>query len=138
MSQDYAERRIKEALKLANGNATRARQQVIAWTFEDAKLLHALTQNHLSGIVAYQIERVSSGRSEKDKAAPPQKPKHPAKSAKAKNDQFGMEILKAVVDAGAEVFGLESNAVPRKREQASQQHINAIKQMAAKSKTKKK
>lgn len=139
MSLEYAERRIKEALKLAKGNTTRARQQVIAWTYEDAKLLHALTQNHLSGIVAYHIERVNSGRSEKDKSPPPQKPKQqPAKNTKAKGEQFGMEILKAVVASGAEVFGLESSAAPRKRGQASQQHVNAIKQMAAKSKTDKK
>lgn len=135
MSLEYAERRIKEALKQAKGNTTRARQQVIAWTYEDAKLLHALTKNHLSGIVAYHIERVASGRGEKDKAPPPPKPKQ---SAKAKEDRFGMEILKAIVDSDAEVFGLESGGAPRKRGQASQDHINAIHKMASKTKPKKK
>lgn len=130
MSLEYAERRIKEALKLAKGNATRARQQVIAWTYEDAKLLHALTQNHLTGIVAYHIDRVQTGRGAKLKDIPAK----PKKAAKSKGDEFGMEILKAVVNSG-EVFGLESNAAPRKRGQASQQHIDALRQMASKNKT---
>jgi hypothetical protein len=131
---DYAESRIKEALRINKGNATRARQQVIAWTFEDAKLLHALTQHYLGAIVAYHMERVTSGRSEKSKAPPPKKPKTPA--PKLKGDKFGMEILKAVADSHAEVFGLESPSAARKRGQASQQHIDALTQMASKSKTK--
>lgn len=133
MSLEYAERRIREALKQAGGNITRARQQVIAWTFEDAKLLHALTKNHLNGIVAYHIDRVQSGRAEKPVDPPPAKPK---KATKANNDdRFGMEILKAVVNSG-EVFGLESSTATRHRGKASQQHVNAIHQIVEKSKSK--
>jgi hypothetical protein len=135
MSFEYAERRIKEALRQAKGNRTRARQQVIAWTFEDSKLLHELTKHHMTGIVAYHIDRIASGRAEKAQGKdkiPAQRPK----IAKPKGDKFGMEILKAVAATNAEIFGLESPAAPRKRGQASQQHINALQQMASKSKTK--
>ena len=43
MSREYAEQKIKQALELTRGNATQARQQVIAWCHEDTKLLQALT-----------------------------------------------------------------------------------------------
>ena len=104
MSLEYAEQRIKEALKLSGGNQSKARQQIIAWTFEDAKLLHALAKPHLSGIVAYNIERVASGRAAKAKTAKtaPAKPVNGA----ANEEQFGLEILKAVAGS-PEVFGLE-------------------------------
>lgn len=130
MSLNYAEQRIKEALKQANGNQARARQQIIAWAFEDPQLLQAITKHHLTGIVAYHVERVASGRAAKPKTQPPAKPK---KAAASKEDAFGMEILKAVASSSSAVFGLEGYAAPRKRGQASEQHINAIKQMAARS-----
>ena len=131
MSREYAERRIKEAVKKAGGNAERAKQQVIAWTMEDTKLLDALTRPHLTGIVAYNIERVMSGRSAAKEEAVQEKPP-------AQEDEFGIEILKAVAATNAAVFGQESNAVPIKRGRASKQHIDAIRQMAGKSKPVKK
>lgn len=129
MSKEYAERRIKDALRLANGNAARARQQVIAWTFEDAKLLHALTAPHLTGIVAYNIERILSGRAGDSEAPPPKKPQVTAQ------DEFGIEILKAVAASSAVRFGQESYAARGKRGKASKQHIDAIREMAARAKT---
>lgn len=130
MSSEYAERRIKEALKQANGNVTRARQQVIAWTYEDAKLLHALTAPHLTGIVAYNIERILSGRSDTEKEKPRAK-----KPPVIVDNEFGIEILKAVAASGAVRFGQENNAARGKRGQASRQHIDALRQMADRSKT---
>ncbi len=50
MSRDYAESRIREALKLTKGNPTKARQQVIAWAVEDQRLLLGLTQPHLTAL----------------------------------------------------------------------------------------
>lgn len=129
MSLAYVESKIAQALKLAKGNATRARQQVIRWCEEDQKLLLSITRAHLNGIVAYNIERVTSGRSAKGNKAPP------VKSAKSKEpERFGMEILKAVVNSSS-VFGLDS--APRRKGQASQQHIDAIKKLAGKGKSKK-
>ena len=131
MSKDYVEGRIKEALKQAGGNATKARQQIIAWTYEDSKLLHDLTKPHLTGIVAYNVERVMSGRSAPVEQPAPEKPK----AEPVTGEDFGMEILKAVAAQGASVFGLEGGGAPQKRGQASKQHIDAIRMMASKSKT---
>lgn len=126
----YIEQKIEEALKAAKGNTTRARQTVMEWCEKDSKLLIGLTRAHLNGIVAYNIDRVASGRAEnsKKKTPPPQKPKIP------EQEKFGMEILKAVVGSSSQ-FGMDS--APRKKGQASQQHIDAIKALAAKSKAKK-
>ena len=129
MSQDYAERRIKEALRLAHGNTLRAQQQIIAWTYEDPKLLQALAKPHLNGIVAYNIERVASGRSEKIKNPQPQKQPQIAQ------DRFGMEILKAVVDSNSAIFGLDP--APSRKKGASQAHIDAIYRLAQNIRTKK-
>ena len=130
MSLEYVEGRIKEALKLTDGNQAKARQQIIAWTFEDAKLLHALAKPHLSGIVAYNIERVASGRADAAKnVEPAPDKKKPAKKAKANGkdteEQFGLEILKAVAGS-PEIFGLEDPGAPRKRGGVSQSHVDAI------------
>lgn len=131
MSLDYAEKRIKEALKLSKGNVSRARQQIIAWTYEDSRLLHEIAKPHLSGIVAYHVDRVKSGRASKVEAPPPAKPVQ----AKSQNEeQFGLEIIKAIAASEGATFGLEGDAVHRGRRQASQQHIDAMKAIASKSK----
>lgn len=109
-----------------DGNVARAQQQIIAWTYEDAKLLHALARPHLNGIVAYQVERVASGRAELEK-------RKPTASSGGKDENFGMELLRAVAASSAAVFGQESNAPPIKRGAASKQHIDAIRQIAARS-----
>ena len=127
MSLKYAEAKIKEALVLSGGNQARARQQIIAWAFEDAKLLQALTKHHLTGIAAYHVERVASGRTAKPKTPPPAKP---AKKVPSTDDAFGKEILKAVANSSSAIFGLEGYAAPQRRGQASQRHIDAIRQMA--------
>lgn len=137
MSLEYAENRIKEALKLAKGNQVKARQQIIAWAVEDPKLLFALTKPHLSGIVAYNIERVASGRAAAARTSKPaaQKPitqKQPAANGK-KPEQFGLEILKAVAGNPA-IFGLEDVGAMKKASPVSQRHVDAIKAIASKSK----
>ena len=140
MSLEYAEHRIKEALKLSGGNQIKARQQIIAWTYEDAKLLHALAKPHLSGIVAYNIERVASGRADaaKNAKAEEKSKKPPAKKAaangKAKEEVFGLEILKAVAGS-PEIFGLEDPGAPRKKSGVSQSHVDAIQAIVSKKKS---
>ena len=134
MSLEYAERRIKEALKLAHGNQTRARQQIIAWAQEDTRLLHALAKPHLSGIVAYNIDRVASGRAAAAKVSPQATQKSTTSQGKTNEDRFGMELLKAVASSSADIFGLEHNVPLGRRGQASQNHIDAIRAMAAKKK----
>ena len=150
MSLNYIENRIRDALKQADGNVYKARQQVIAWTYEDTKLLHELAKPHLTGIIAYHIERVlgadaaaqdedaaqekmSAAVGVKPKAAtkaPPQTAK-PAPKQPKKEDNFGMQILRNVAGDNTEVFGFDSGR-PGRPKKASQAHIDALRALAKK------
>lgn len=131
MSREYAEKRIAVALRLAKGNATKARQQVIAWTYEDPKLLQALARPHLTGIVAHAVNRVISRKNEipVDVPAKPQ-------SLDMSAGSFGKEILGALSGRNAPNFAQESAAPPIKKKEASQQHIDTIRMLASKSSSK--
>lgn len=138
MSLDYVEARVKEALKLAKGNKIKAQKQVLAWTFEDTKLLHAITKAHLSGIIAYNVERVASGHADRKRAAAAiEKKTRPEKaSPRADDPAFGMEILKVVAGNSGAVFGHESSsgAAPSRTGQASKRHEDTMRLLAARSK----
>ncbi len=134
MNRDYSESKIREALKLSGGNATKARQQVIAWAFDDTKLLHELMAPHMTGIVAHAINHVMATKDKPKAVLVPEPSKIPAGS---KNDPFGLEILKAIALGNPAQFGLESGNATGKNQPASQRHVDAIKQMVAKGKTSK-
>ncbi len=124
MSNEYAENKIKDALKLCNSNMKLARQQIVALAQEDSELLKALVRPHLDGIVAYQVERVASGRAEKEE----DRPEIPLPKI---DDDFGMKLLRAAVSDDVAVFGRDNMRQPRKRKIASKQHIDAIHKMAS-------
>lgn len=134
MSTEYADTKIREALTLANGNQTMAQNIIATMAHQDVKLLQALTKNHLSGIVAFHVERVVSGR------APQLKPANMAAEDMKRQVQeaspFGKEILKAVTADRAEIFGFDSGAPTGRRASASQDHINSLRQMAERAKHK--
>jgi hypothetical protein len=132
MSREYAEKRIKEALHLTRGNVAKARQQVIAWTFDDMKLLHALTKPHMTGIVAHAVGRVASG-----KADPQEVPLPEHRAELDQEGSFGMDILKTIAGGETNQFGQEGYGRPIKKQGASQQHIDAILKMVEKSQSKK-
>ena len=128
MSQRYAETRIEDALRKHKGNITHAKRQVIAWALEDDLLLQGLTRNHLDGIVAYQIDRVSSGRAVKQSAAPLTQKSTTQKSSK--KNAFGLEVLKAVASKDPMIFGMESYSAAPARGKASARHVDAIHKIA--------
>jgi len=124
MSKEYAQNKIKDALKLCNGNQKLARQQIVALALEDTDLLKSLVSPHLDGIVAYQVERVASGRAEKED-------QHPEIPLPKIDDEFGMKLLRAAVSDDVTVFGRDNMRAPRKRKIASKQHIEAIHKLAS-------
>ncbi len=123
MSNEYAENKIREALSLHDGNISRARATVLLQSNDDPALLRALTSPHLDGIIAYQVDRVASGRAEIEK-------RHPEKPAPTMEEHFGMNLLRAVAASDAPVFGQEGIS-PTKRHGASKQHIDAIHKMVS-------
>lgn len=130
MNREYSEGKIREALKLSGGNATKARQQVIAWAFDDTKLMHELMAPHMTGIVAHAINHVMSMKEKPERPAVPQSVDVKGKG----NDPFGLEILKAIALGNPAQFGLESGNATSKKQEASQRHVDAIKQMVSKGK----
>jgi len=134
MSQDYVTGRVKAALKAAKGNKTRAQKQLMQWAGEDTKLLYGLTRAHLNGIVAYQIDRVASGRADKQKAAPEKAQKKPPQ--KQPDDAFGMEILKAVAGNSGAVFGHEGGSASVGSGKASKRHADALRMIASRTQSK--
>lgn len=131
MSREYAESRIREALKQCRGNPARARQQIIAWCGEDAKLLQALAAPHLTGIVAHAVNRVAQHQEHEDEESEiPEKPVPVNMEPKT----FGEAILKTMRSGNTALFGQESAAPPLRRKQASQSHIDALRRLAGKEK----
>lgn len=138
MTRDYADHRVSEALRMAGGNAAKARRQIQAWFYEDPKLLMELTRPHWNGIVAYAVDRAVD-RALKGEETPAPKPKKASASAKPKKEgSFGKEMLRSFVSEHAAKFGHESAAPTPSRKAASQDHIDAIHFLAAKSRQKSK
>lgn len=141
MAQSYLQTCILDALAKAKGNETKARALIAARALEDNQLLLALSKPHLSGIVAHAVGRQAiqqkAKKNREDELAPV--PKIPAKaSAGKKGNDFGLDLLKALGGPNVPKFGNEDAAPRMGKKAASQQHVNALKLMAAKSKTNKK
>lgn len=134
MSLDYVEQKIQEALVLSGGNAAKARRQIQAWFFEDPLLLLELTRPHWNGIVAYAVDRAQNRALRGETTVAPRKPK----KAEAPQQSIGKDMLKSFVAQNTSKFGLESSGPPLARKTASQDHVDAIHLIAAKSRKKNK
>lgn len=131
MSRDYAESRIREALRLTKGNPTKARQQVIAWAVDDQRLLLGLTQPHLTGVVAHAINRViyrEGLEQEMEEVAPT------PKSLDMGPETFGKQIMNALSGRNTQIFGMDNTGPAPHPTKASQSHIDALKKLAKNSK----
>ena len=138
MAQSYLQTCILDALAKAKGNETKARALVAAWALEDNQLLLALAKPHLSGIVAHAVGRQAIQQKAK-KERGDELPPLPKVADKGKKDNdFALDLLKALGGANVAKFGAEDAAPRVGKKQASQQHVNALKLMAAKSKTNRK
>lgn len=138
MTHDYADQKVSEALRLANGNAAKARRQIQAWFYEDANLLLELTRPHWNGIVAYAVDRAVSRAMRGEETGAP-KPQKKTKKSGEMESAIGKEMLRSFASEKATKFGHEaSDGTPPPRRAASQTHVDAIHLMAAKSKQKSK
>jgi len=135
MSLNYTENRIKEALRLSDGNTTEAKKQIFAWLYEDHKLLLDITRPHLNGIVAYSIQRVLNRMLKSDDEILEEEAQEAAMSS-SKKGQVGKEILKGFISKEAPQFGQESIAIPLRKRAASQKHIDTMHLLAATSRKK--
>lgn len=125
MSRKYLEDKIKDALVLSSGNSAQAQKLIIQWCAEDPKLLQQLSKPHLKGITAHAVGRVIN-QMDRDEEPLPDEPE----TIDMGPSSFGKSLLGAMSGQDSAHFGHESAAPRRKKKQASQQHINAIHQIA--------
>jgi hypothetical protein len=135
MSLNYTENRIKEALRLHNGNVAEAKKQLFAWFYEDHKLLMDITRPHLNGITAYAVQRVLNRMNKSEDEMLEEKAQEAANSSSVR-DQLGKDILRGFIAKDAAHFGQETYARPMRKKAASQKHVDTIQMLAAKSKQK--
>lgn len=132
---NYTENRIKEALRLCDGNTARAKKQIFAWLYEDHKLLLDMTRPHLNGIVAYAVSRALARMTKTDEELLEETASEAALSGSRKNS-IGKDILRGFASKDAPQFGHESDGIPLKRKVASQKHIDTMHMLAAASRNK--
>lgn len=135
MSINYTENRVKEALRLHNGNTSEAKKQIFAWLYEDHKLLLDMTRPHLNGIVAYSVQRTLNRMLKSDEEILQETAEDAAMSSSAKN-KVGKELLRGFVSKEAPQFGQESVAAPLRKKAASQEHVDVMHMLSATSKKK--
>ena len=133
MSLNYTENRIKEALRLHNGNVMEAKKQIFAWLYEDHKLLLDITRPHLDGITAYAVDRVLRRMIKSDEEILEDEAREAANSSQK---TVGKEVLKGFISKEALQFGQESVGIPLRKKAASQNHIDTMTMLAAKSRAK--
>lgn len=148
-SSNYVLSRIKEALYNSNGNKAQAMRQVLSWAGTDMQLLQGLTRAHLSGIVAYHVDRAAAGRAGgagemrsagAKKKTPPAEPIARRATPKvgqrrmvspSQGSPFGQEILKAASNTRSQVFGLESYESPVPAQPTSKRHEDVMRHLAS-------
>ena len=128
----YLDLQIEEALKKAKGNQTKARTILIEMAAEDQRLLMSLSKPYLTAMATQALNHFSS--QEKKKKTKDDLP--PVPKGVKNQGGFGLDLLKALGGQNVPKFGREDAAPPIKKKAASSQHVNALKLMASKSKTK--
>ena len=130
---NYTENRIKEALRLSNGNTANAKKQIFAWLYEDHKLLIDITRPHLNGIVSYALSRTLA-RMQKSDEELLEEEANEAKYSASNTNSIGKDILRGFAAKDAVQFGQEAESGrPLKRKAASQSHIDTMHLLASKS-----
>lgn len=137
--QSYMHTCILEALAKAGGNEHKAQKIIALRAMEDFQLLQALAKPHLTGIVAHAVGRIAIQENARRENSYEELPEQPVlEQADQGMAGFGLDLLKALGGQNVPKFGMEDAAPRLGRKQASQQHVNALRLMANKSKGKKK
>ena len=96
-------------------------------------MLLSLTHGHLTGIVALWINRVVARQAHEQEDINPEAPH----SLDMEPETFGKEILTILQNKDTAQFGRENGLPSSKRSKASKQHIDTLKMLANKNKSKK-
>ena len=135
MSTEYADRKVKDILTKAKGNAKLTEQAVLTLIERDQKFLLSLTEPYLSGIIAHAIERGRKQANIKTTTIPaPKTSPLLQKPAKSKTKAPSTEgSLDKALKAWAEGFDkTESKEKPKTTGKVSQKHMDAMNALVSK------
>ena len=116
MGKSYVQQKVQEALDSAQGDASRAQRVLLGWAMADIKLLAALTQPFMKGIIAHALSRASS-EAKPAASLPPAKPLTPG-------------ALDGVLRQLGRNFGGAGNEDAEAKPQASRRHADLIRSLA--------
>ena len=147
MALSYAEQKLLEALRLNQDNKSAAGKQVREMLFEDHKFLMELTWPYLTGIIAHGFGRVEdkmragadiNGTQDELELGDLSLSASDNNQSQTMSERMGKELLKTFAAQDTAKFGLEhgNRTPPLRRKAASQNHVDAIHLMVAKSKSK--
>lgn len=146
MSQSYLDEQIREALAKADGDVVQAQKTLFEAAQNDAFLLKAFVGEHLTAIIASHMQRVIKEATTQKSAQKSIKTnvKNLVKSPKGKaktEDDFGIELLRAVATGGGTEFGFETMGPSKPRKtpkiKATDSHVETVTNMSKKTKDKK-
>lgn len=141
--QDYAQSRVRDALKEAKGNVPQAQRLLLAWMDFDELLLRAIAEPHLRSIAGYALQSQLFDEAEEKHAAQKSAavadvPKAVKKQATAPGKEsadigtFGLALLQNVTGGTrAQQFGFVTDEMDAPQK-TSARHIEAILQLAGK------
>jgi len=143
MSHEYARNRVRDALEESGGDYMEAQNLLLSWLEHDVELLLSLAGPHLPSLISYAIgheladekareetenRKAMPGKIIKGKGAPARKKKSAVDEDTL--NEFGKSLLTSLKDGPR--FGEEQppGSVSRPGK-ASQQHVDAMKKLAA-------
>jgi len=141
--QDYAQSRVRDALKEAKGSVPQAQRLLLAWMDFDELLLRAIAEPHLRSIAGYALQSQLFDEAEEKHTAQTSAPvpdpsmpaaKQPPAQEKDAEDigTFGLALLQNVTGAArAQQFGFVTDEMEAPKK-TSARHIEAILQLAGK------
>ena len=140
MSRSYARQKVKQALRVSEGDTKQASRDIIELCVRDHEFLLGLTEPFLRGIIGHALKNAGADISD----APGAKPKKEAAprvldvEAMGKATGLGADIVKNVLGSGGHKFGTQdrTRGTLGKKTKASSKHVDALRAIAEKSKDK--
>ena len=138
MNPLYPDVKASEALRLHEGNKTKASKQMREWLYEDHKLLLDITAPYITGIIAHALSRAEKMSMNEGVETAEQQRDPLDKLVNTGGGKLGKEVLRSYASQQTARFGLEatSGVPPLRNKAASQKHIDTIHLLAAKAKNK--
>jgi hypothetical protein len=136
MSTEYADRKVKDILTKAKGNAKLTEQAILTLIERDQKFLLSLTEPYLSGIIAHAIERGRKQANIKLTQPAPLKPS-PLLTKTPKGKVAVKPLAESSLDKALKVWaeGFDKTEIkdrPKTNSKVSQKHMDAMNALVSK------